>query len=50
MVLNCSLFYEYRKRAIMTRVLYTFYPIFEVQGAFFLKFWPYVWLVIKSGF
>ena len=20
------------------------------QGAFFLKFWPYVWLVFKSGF
>jgi len=20
------------------------------RGAFFLKFWPYVWLVFKSGF
>jgi hypothetical protein len=20
------------------------------QGAFFLKFWPYVWLVFSSGF
>ena len=47
--------YVYRTRAIITRDLYTFYPLFEVQkrffqGAFFLKFWPYVWLVFKSGF
>ena len=44
----------YRSRAIITRGLYTFYPIFEGQkrflGAFFVKFWPYVWLVFKSGF
>ena len=38
----------YRTRAIITRCLYNFYPLFEVQkrffqGAFFLKFWPYVW-------
>ena len=45
---------SYRTRAIITRGLYTFYPLFKVpktffQGAFFLKFWPYVWLVFKSG-
>ena len=45
----------YRTRAIITRGLYTFYPLFEVQkpffqGAFFLKFWSYEWLVLKSGF
>ena len=45
---------KYRTRAIITHGLYTFYPLFEVQkrffqGAFFLKFWPYVWLVFKSG-
>ena len=44
----------YRTRAIITRGLYTFYPLFEVQKRFFkefffLKFWPYVWLVFKSG-
>ena len=40
----------YRTRAVITRGLYTFYPLFEVKkGAFFLKFWPYVWLVFKSG-
>ena len=43
----------YRTRVIITRGLYTFYPLFEVQsffqGAFFLKFWPYVGLVFKSG-
>ena len=43
-----------RTRTNITRGLYTFYPLFEVpktffQGAFFLKFWPYVWLVFKSG-
>jgi hypothetical protein len=42
-------------RAIITRGLYTFYPIFEGQKRFlkelfFVKFWPYVWLVFKSGF
>ena len=47
--------YRYHTRAIITRGLYIFYPLFEVQkrffqGAFFLKFWPYVWLVFKSGF
>ena len=41
--------------AIITLGLYTFYPLFEVKkrffkGLFFLKFWPYVWLVFKSGF
>ena len=46
---------SYRTRAIITRGLYTFYPVFKVQnrffkGLFFLKFWPYVWLVFKSGF
>ena len=45
----------YRTRAIITRVLYTFGSLFEVQKRFFkelffLKFWPYVWLVFKSGF
>ena len=45
----------YRTRAIITHGLYTFYPLFKVQkrffkGLFFLKFWPYVWLVFKSGF
>ncbi len=34
--------YGYRTRAIITRGLYTFYPIFEsqniFQGAFFVKF------------
>ena len=42
-------------RAFITRGLYTFYPLCEVQkrffqGAFFLNVWPYVWLVFKSGF
>ena len=45
----------YRTCAIITRGLYTFYPIFEglkcfFTGAFFVKFWTYVWLVFKSGF
>ena len=44
--------FAYRTRAIITRGLYTFYPLPKTffQGAFFLKFWPYVWLVFKSGF
>ena len=43
---------KYRTGAIITRGLYTFYPLPKTffQGAFFLKFWPYVWLVFKSGF
>ena len=50
-----SNFVIYQTRAIITCGLYTFYQLFEVQkrffqGAFFLKFWPYVWLVFKSGF
>ena len=45
----------YHIRAIITRGLHTFHPLFKVQkrffqGSFFLKFWPYVWLVFKSGF
>ena len=57
--LNCIMSLKvmiiYRMRTIITRGLYTFYPLFEVQkrffkGLFFLKFWPYVWLVFKSGF
>ena len=49
------LFCKYRTHAIITRGLYTFYPLLEVQkrffkGSFFLKFWPYVWLVFKSSF
>ena len=44
-------FYIYRTRAIITRGLYTFYPLFGVQKRFFkVQFWPYVWLVFKSGF
>ena len=44
----------YRTRAIITRGLYTFYPIFESQKRFFkefffVKFWSYVRLVLKSG-
>ena len=42
--------FDFRTRAIITRGLYTFYPLLEVQKRFFLKFWPYVWLVFKSGF
>ena len=46
---------NYRTRVIITRGFYTFYPLFEVQnkffkGAFFKKFWSYVWLVFKNGF
>ena len=46
---------NYCMRVIITRGLYTFYPLFKVQkrffkGIFFLKFWPYFWLVFKSGF
>ena len=49
------IFTIYRTRAIITRGLYTFYPLFEFQKRFsrvffFLKFWPYVWLVFKNGF
>ena len=40
----------YRTRAIITRGLYTFYPLFEVQKCFFLIFWPYVWLLFQSSF
>ena len=47
--------FNYRTRAILTRELYTFYPLFEVQkrffkGLFFLKLCPYAWLVFMSGF
>ena len=46
--------YKYRTRAIITRGLYIYYPMFEGQffvfkGVFFRKFCPYVWLVFKSG-
>ena len=46
--------FAYHTRAIITRSLYTFYPIFEgqktfIQGAFFVKFWPFVRFVLKSG-
>ena len=42
-------FYDYRTRVIISRSLYTFYPLFEVQkrffqGSFILK----LWLVFKS--
>ena len=41
----------YRMRAIITRGLYNFTNFLKFfQGAFFFKFWPYVWLVFKSGF
>jgi hypothetical protein len=41
---------KYRTRAIITRGLFTFYSLFEVQkhffpGAFFLKFLPYLCMV-----
>ena len=44
-----------RTRTNITRGLYTFYPLFEVpktffQGAFFLKFWPYVMVSSQEGF
>ena len=44
---------DYRRCAIITRDLYTFYLLFEVKkrffkGLFFLKFWPYVWLVVSN--
>ena len=46
--------YIHHTCAIITPGLYTFYPIFQGQkrffGAFFVKFWPYVRLVFKSGF
>ena len=47
-----SNFVIYQTRAIITCGLYTFYQLFEVQkrffqGAFFLKFWPYVWLLVS---
>ena len=42
-------------RVIITRGLYTFYPIFEDQkhflrSFFFVEFRPYVRLVFRSGF
>ena len=45
---------NYRTRAIITRGLYIFYPIFEdhffvFKEVFLTKFFPYVWLVFKSG-
>ena len=36
---------NYRKRAITTRGLYTFYPLFEVHLCTVI-----LWLVFKSGF
>ena len=43
----------YCTRAIITRGLYIFYPIFEGQKRFlrslFIEFCSYVWLVFKSG-
>ena len=37
-------------RAIITRSLYTFYPLFEVHLFMYCDIWPYVWLVFKSVF
>ena len=37
----------YRTRAIITCGMYIFYLIF--QGGVFRKYWPYLWLVFKSG-
>ena len=52
LVLFTQWLFIYRTRAIITRGLYTFNPIFEVQkrflSSFFIKFWPYVRLVFKS--
>jgi hypothetical protein len=47
--------FAYRTHAIITRSLYIFYPLFGSQKrffkeVFFRKFYPYVWLVFKSGF
>ena len=47
-------FYNYPTRAIVTRGLYIFHPIFLrpflcFQGGFFRNFCPYVWLVFTSG-
>ena len=47
-------FFSYRTRAIISRGLYIFYPIFKDQffvfkEFFFRKFCPYVWLVFQSG-
>ena len=47
-------FLIHHTRAIITRGLYAFYPIFEDQKRlfkqlFFVKFWPCVQLVFKSG-
>ena len=48
------LIFIYRMRAINPHGLYIFNPLFEGQkrflrGFFFVKLWPYVWLVFKSG-
>ena len=46
--------YKYRTRAIITRGLYIFNPLFEGQKSFFKEVFSenfaYVWLVFKSGF
>ena len=44
----------YRTRAIISHVLYIFYPIFQdhffvFKEVFFRKFYSYVWLIFKSG-
>ena len=40
---------KYRTRAIITRILYIFYPLIEGQKRFFRKFCVGVWLVFKSS-
>ena len=51
MVLNKWLPYARHYNPRFVYFLPTFWsPKTFFQGAFFLKFWPYVWLVFKSGF
>ena len=50
-IVTCKI---YRMRAIINRGLYIFYPILEghkrfFKELFFVNFFPYVWLVFKSG-
>ena len=45
--------YDYEHATFKSRrneKCYDYTQIKKAQGAFFLKFWPYVWLVFKSGF
>ena len=46
-LVNCYLLHGniYRTRAIISRGLYTFYPLFEVHLGMYCDLWPYVWLV-----